>query len=184
MASIGRGRGVGRPAIRTVYPVRVPSPAMTDVPASQRSGRGNAGPRRSTGVVARVVTYGLVLGLALGAWAEVEHWPVTSFRLFSVVRTDRSFGLELVAVTPGGERERVAPTGSGRVVANLSHQLQELRGEPSAERRRRVLALLDLADMDPDRYVQVDLERVERRLDPGGGPSTEVRRTVVAEVDL
>lgn len=158
---------------------------MTASRSSPRSARGDiAGPRRSTSVVARLVTYGLVLGLVLGAWAEVERWPVTSFRLFSVVRTDRSFGLELVAVTATGERERVVPSGSGQVVANLSHQLQQLRGEPPADQRKRVLALLDLADMDPERYVEVGLERVERRLDPDGGPSTEIRRSVVAEVDL
>jgi hypothetical protein len=158
---------------------------MTDDPSSLRvSPAGDGGTSRSTGVVARLVTYGLVLGLVLGAWAEVEHWPVTSFRLFSVVRTDRSYGLELVAVTSGGDRERVAPKGSGQVVANLSHQLQQLRGEQPAQARKRVLALLDLADMDPDRYAAVNLERVERRLDPDGGPPSEVRRTVVAEVDL
>ncbi len=132
----------------------------------------------------RTVTYAVVAGLIFAAQAGIEQWPVTSFRLFSQVRTDRSFGLELVAVEPDGDRERVSLTGGSQVVANAGHQLQLLRSDPPGTQRTKVLTWLELVGMDPSEYEKVNLERVERRLDPDGGPAEEVRRTVVAEVDL
>jgi len=132
----------------------------------------------------RLVTYGLVLGLLVGAWTHTEHWPVTSFRLFSSVRTDRSFGLELVAVGPNGERERIpASAGEGATVGSI-HQLTDLRNAPPAVRRERVLSMMERAGLDVADYRVAQLERVERRLDPDGGPSTEVARTVVRTVEL
>lgn len=125
-----------------------------------------------------------MLGLALGAWTHVEHWPATSFRLFSSVRTDRSFGLELVAVDAEGRRERLSLRAGDRVIANATHQMVQLRSATPAVRRARVLAWMELSGLDAEEFRVVNLERVERRLDPDGGPSTEVRRTVVEEVVL
>lgn len=132
----------------------------------------------------RLVTYGLVVGLLVGAWTNAEVWPVTSFRLFSAVRTDRTYGLELVAVRPDGHRETVKLGDGGGSVANPSHQLTAIRDASPATRRSRVIAMIDLSGLEVSDYRVVRLERIERRLDPDGGPSTEVARTVVAEVDL
>ncbi|MEO6629671.1 MAG: hypothetical protein ABIP03_14020 [Aquihabitans sp.] len=133
--------------------------------------------------LARVVTYGMVALLAWAAVSSVEAWPITSYRLFSAVRTDRSVSLELVAVTMGGKRQ-VVSLGHGQLLATTRHQFMLLRQDPDAERQRKVRAWLRLADIDAATVEQVDLERVERRLDPHGGPATVVARTVVVETVL
>ena len=132
--------------------------------------------------IGRIISYGLVIGLVLVTVAGIERWPVTSFRLFSTVRTDRSFVLELVAIEPDGTRQRVPISRSTKGSAGTAHQLGELRAAPPAEQRAKVTAWMNAADMDLDRFELVALERVERRLDPDGGPPLEVRRAVVLEV--
>ena len=143
-------------------------------PATDSESHASPGGRRGRGALVRIVTYGTVAGLLLVAHLEVEPWPATSYRLFSQVRTDRAVGLELVAVHEDGTRER----------ASTSHQLPRLPAEPPEIRRRKVLAWLAIAEVDPSTVVAVQLERVERRFDPDGGPPTELRRTVVDEVFL
>ena len=133
--------------------------------------------------LARVVTYGMVGLLAWAALSTVEAWPVTSYRLFSAVRTDRSVTLELVAIATSGERQ-VVSLGRGQLLSTTRHQFMLLRREPDAERERKVRAWLELADIDASTVSRVDLERVERRLDPHGGPSKVVARTVVVETVL
>lgn len=132
----------------------------------------------------RIITYGLVIGLVVTTVAGIERWPVTSFRLFSTVRTDRSFVLELVATQPDGTRQKVPISASTKGSAGTAHQLAELRLAPSAEQRAKVTAWMNAADMDLDRFEVAVLERVERRLDPDGGPPLEIRRSVVLEVVL
>lgn len=153
-------------------------------PATDPGSPARPGARRGRGALVRIVTYGTVAGLLLVAHLEVEHWPATSYRLFSQVRTDRSVGLELVAVHEDGTRERVSLVGAGEVLTTTSHQFPRLSAEPPEVRRRKVLAWLAIAEVDPSTVVAVQLERVERRFDPDSGPSTELRRTVVDEVVL
>ena len=157
---------------------------MTVGPATDSESHASPGGRRGRGALVRIVTYGTVAGLLLVAHLEVEPWPATSYRLFSQVRTDRAVGLELVAVHEDGTRERASLAGAGEVLTTTSHQLPRLPAEPPEIRRRKVLAWLAIAEVDPSTVVAVQLERVERRFDPDGGPPTELRRTVVDEVFL
>lgn len=147
---------------------------IVDPPAPDRRAR-----RR-----ARAVTYGLVAGMFVAAQLHVEQWPVTSFQLFSHVRTDRTSGLELVAVDHDGGRRPIRLGAQAHRVGNPSHQLALLRDDPPEEQRATVVAWLALVHVDPRDVDRVLLERVERRLDADGGPAEELRRTVVAEIDL
>jgi len=140
--------------------------------------------RRSRATWGRLVTYGLVAGLLLVAQLETEWWPVTSFRLFSQVRTDRSTALQLVAVDAGGGRTPVQLDDVTHRVGNVVQQLELLREDPPEVQRAKATAWLELVDLDPATVERVDLERVLRRLDPDGGPAAEVGRTVVAEIPL
>src|SRR5690606_25578204 len=99
------------------------------------------------------------------------------YRLFSQVRTDRSVGLELVAVGSDGTREVVRVRGE--VAATTGHQFGRLRSMSRAEQQTKVRAWLDLAGVDATAVASVRLERVARRLDPDGGPATETDRTLV-----
>lgn len=130
----------------------------------------------------RLVTYGLVLVLAFGVVEQVEAWPVTSYRLFSQVRTGQSTTLELVAVDGDGKRSVVRIRGE--VAATTSHQYRRLRLLDLAEQREQVRAWLALADIDAGALAAVRLERVTRQLDPDGGPATESARRLVVEVPL
>lgn len=130
--------------------------------------------------LARIVTYGILAVLAFGVWNHTEAWPVTSYRLFSHVRTGTSSSLELVAVDLDGEARVVRPRGE--VGALTGHQYRDLVGLDVASQRTLVRAWLDLAEIDPSTVQVVRLEQVGRQLDPDGGPSTETRRTVLVEV--
>lgn len=131
---------------------------------------------------ARVVTYGLVLVLAFGVVQQVEAWPVTSYGLFSQVRTGQSAALELVAVAEDGRRTVVRPRGE--VAATTSHQYRELRRLTPADQETAVRAWLGAAGVDVEGLAVVRLERVTRRLDPDGGPATVLSRTLVVQVEL
>ncbi len=133
---------------------------------------------------ARLVTYGLVAGLFLATQFHVERWPVTAFQLFSQVRTDRAVSLELVAVDADGGRQVVRLGEQSHRVGNPGHQLALLREDPPDEQLATVHEWLALAGLDAETYSHVQLERVERRLDPDGGPAEELDRVVVAEVVL
>lgn len=130
---------------------------------------------------ARLVTYGLVILLATAVWQHTEAWPVTSYRLFSSVRTGTSSGLQLVAVSEDGTTQRVAPRGE--TVSTTAHRYGDLPGLAPEERRRLVRTWLLSADIDPETVRVVRLERVTRALDPDGGPAVETGRRIIIEVE-
>lgn len=130
----------------------------------------------------RLVTYGLVLVLAFGVVEQKEAWPVTSYRLFSQVRTGQSTMLELVAVDDDGERSVVRPRGE--VAATTRHQYRQLRLLDPAAQQVQVRAWLNAAGIDENEVATARLERVTRQLDPDGGPATETSRRLVVEVPL
>ena len=132
---------------------------------------------------ARLVTYPVIAVLAVAVLCTVEAWPVTSFRLFSQVRTDTSTGYELVAIDGGGQRSIVQSKISGPA-ATTAHQYLDLRSMAVPDQQARVRAWLHLAGIDPDEVDRVLLERVEQRRDPDGGPPHLIARTVVVEVPL
>lgn len=131
---------------------------------------------------ARLVTYGLVVVVAFGVVEEVEAWPVTSYRLFSQVRTGQTIMLELVAIGANDRRTVVRP--HGKVGAAIRHQYRELPALDLAARRNEVRGWLAAGGIDADGPTIVRLERVTRQLDLSGGPATELSRVVVVEVVL
>jgi hypothetical protein len=114
----------------------------------------------------------------------VEAWPITSFRLFSQVRTGETWSYQLVAIDREGRRIPVQLGDRGQVVSTTGHQLPELPRLSETERRRRVLAWLDLAGIEAATVERVELDRVHRRLDLHGGPAHELDRRTVVEVEL
>jgi hypothetical protein len=132
----------------------------------------------------RVVTYGVVAGLLVAAQLELEVWPVTSFRLFSQIRTDRSVGMQLVAVDADGARVPVPLDDVSDRVGNVVQQLELLRTDDPEVQRAKAIAWLQLVGIGPEGVERAELERVQRRLDPDGGPATVVGRTVVVVIPL
>jgi len=131
---------------------------------------------------ARVLTYGLVALLVFGVVNEVEAWPVTSYRLFSAVRTDRGLRTDLQLVARDGS---VRPLRlDGDTVSTTAHQYRTLPADAPAVQRRKALAWLDAAGVDPATVRAVRLVRVGLRLDPDGGAPTELWRHTLVEVEL
>jgi hypothetical protein len=129
---------------------------------------------------ARVVTYGLLLVLAFGVWNHVEAWPVTSYRLFSGLRTASASSWVLVAVESDGDLAPVRLRGD--TIATTAHQFGDLVDMDEDARRERVGEWLELAGMDPGTVEVVRLDRVTLRLDPDGGPPVETGRRTVVEI--
>ncbi len=115
--------------------------------------------------VARVVTWGAVGVILLGAAVEIEAWPVTSFRLFSTVRTADGATTSLVVIAPDGTQTPV-PIPEHQVLATTSHQLVELRDQSPRQQRAEAVAWLELAGLDPQDFVAVAVDRSAWTMDP------------------
>ncbi len=135
-------------------------------------------------VRARTVTYGFVAVLLGATLLHVEAWPVTSFRLFSGVRTGEVLALEAVAVDADGDDHRILLGSSSRQVGNPAHQLRQTWHGPPEERRERMVAWLRAAGRDPADFVRIRIDEVRWRLDSDGVRDEELRRTTVVEVEL
>ncbi|QAY69728.1 hypothetical protein [Xylanimonas protaetiae] len=122
---------------------------------------------------ARQVTYGMVAVLAVTAVAHLELWPLTSFRLFSGLRTGTGATYELIAVATDGTRT-VVPTNH-QLVAKLP------QAAPDAVAAQ-VGAWLDDAGLAADALDVVVLERSTWELDPETLTTHETDRDVVLEV--
>jgi hypothetical protein len=133
--------------------------------------------------VARWVTWGTLAVILVGAAAEQEIWPITSFRLFSVVRTADGVSTSLVAVRADGTRVPV-PLPSQEVLATTSHQLARLADATGTEQRAKIEAWLGLAGMDPDDYTTVAVHRTPWTMDPVTRERVTGEDRVVAEVTL
>ena len=133
--------------------------------------------------MARAVVYGFLGALLLVALTGSEAWPLSSFRLFSDIRTEESTGWRLVAVTPAGVERPVDVRGDAdsRRASRELHRLDDL---PPANQRRRVITWLDLAHVDPRRYKSVRLYRVSIRATPDHRSTEEVGRLLEVDVPL
>lgn len=133
---------------------------------------------------ARWVT-GVAVAVLLGvAAAEVELWPLTSYRLFSGVRTESRSSLELVAVGPDGSRTPVPLDEHDQVLGTTSHQFRHLRDLPPAQRRAMAGAWLQLAGIDVADVARVEVERVRRTMDARTLEARVTDRRPVLEVVL
>lgn len=131
---------------------------------------------------ARLVTYGTVAVLLCTALVQAELWPLTAYRLFSVVRTGTTSYSELVAVAPDGARTPVRLDPDNPVLRTTAHQYSDLPGARPQRQVAMVRAWLVAADLDPAEVATVTLERGTRVMDPETGTWREVSRDVAVEV--
>jgi hypothetical protein len=100
--------------------------------------------------MARLFGPGLVAVLLLVGVAEAEPWPLSSMRLFSQVRTDRSSGFEVFV---DGEQLHLAELGRG--FRGAHHLLPRFDDMTDAERDDVCRAWADAAG-HPGAEVRVD----------------------------
>lgn len=146
-------------------------PEPTTAPAAVA---GDVAPRR-----ARLVTYGLVGLLVFSVVAQVEWWPLSSFRLFSAARTATATSWQVALVDEAGAEHVVA---FGRLPRGYrgSHQLApELRTLPVSDRDAVCRAWADAA---ADRLGvvagEVRVYRVTGRVPTGHGAVPAPTRTL------
>ncbi len=144
--------------------------------------------RREPGGVlrARVLTYATVALLLVVAVGNVERWPLTSYRLFSKVRTGVEVSYVLAAEEADGDRHPIRLRPAAR---SVPHQLPSLARLDPAQQRAKVAALLELAEPDPTGFdprqaAYIVVQRITRQLDIRGGPSSELTRRDLVKVPL
>jgi hypothetical protein len=134
--------------------------------------------------VARRVTYSVLAVLVLAAITQVEIWPVTAYRLFSVVRTGTQTTLELVATDDAGVDHHVRVDTSNPVLVTTGRQYAALADRPEATQRQMVTAWLEASGVDPATIDHVRLVRATREMDPDTYRWHETGTELVVEVDL
>jgi hypothetical protein len=128
--------------------------------------------------LARRVTVGTVAVLLLVPITTVEAWPLTSFRLFSTLRTGTTVGLALVAIAPDGTSTPVR-LPRDQVLSTTSHQYADLEDESPQTQRAKVRAWLVAAGLDPADVAAVELVRTTRHADAAGVPQVTGSTIVV-----
>jgi hypothetical protein len=101
-------------------------------------------------VIARLLGPGLVAATLVVGVVEAEPWPLSSMRLFSQVRTDRSSGFEVFV---DGERLHLADLG--RAFRGAHHLLPRFDDMTQAERDD-VCAAWATAAGQPGATVRID----------------------------
>jgi hypothetical protein len=134
--------------------------------------------------VGRVVTWSLLAVVAVAAVTGLELWPLTSFRLFSEVRTADQSRLELVAEHLDGTEEPLLVTQTNPVLVTTDRQYPDLPRQPEQVQREKVLAWLSVSGVDPATVGSVRLDRVARAYDEATRTWVDVGRTTVVDVDL
>ena len=133
--------------------------------------------------VARWVTCGTLVVILLGAAAEAEIWPITSFKLFSSVRTAGGVTSSLIAVD-ANNAEVPVPIPTPEILATTSYQLERLAAEPESVQRDMARAWLELAGMDPDDYTTVALHRTAWTMDAATRERVTSADKILVEVTL
>ena len=128
--------------------------------------------------LARRVTVGTIVALLLVALSGLEAWPLTSFRLFSTVRTGTTTSYQLVAVAPDGTPTPVRLPGN-QVLSTTGHQYPDLPHESAQTQRAKVRAWLDAAGIDASDVAAVELVRTTKKPDAAGVPQVTDRTVVV-----
>lgn len=133
-----------------------------------------------TAVRGRFVTYGLIVLLIVGVATETEAWPITSWRLFSGLRTDLRISTTFTIVGRDGTEFPLRLPGDA--MAATRHQFSTLARQDPAGQRAKVRAWLEAADVELDRVDHIRLERRRLRLDPDGAAPIELGRTTILEI--
>lgn len=131
-----------------------------------------------------MVTVAIIVTIIVTVFGGFEAWPLTSFRLFSGVRTGHSSSLSLVAITADGRSTPINADSHHIFVKRAGHLYHLIPARPPAEQRAMVDAWLDAAGMSPADYATVELRRTSEELDPAGGPPRAKKVRTVATVDL
>lgn len=121
---------------------------------------------------------------AIAALDTVEAWPVTSFRLFSHVRTDTSVSTTLVAIDATGDAHMVRADSAHGFVTRTASQYSRLRTVAPDRARAMVDAWLESAGMDPADYVAVELRRKQVRLHADRAAPTVIDERTTWRLDL
>lgn len=131
----------------------------------------------------RVLTTMMVLLLG-SAVSGLELWPLSSYRLFSVVRSDSHAARVLVAVHGDGSRTPVHFGADNPVVATTAHLLDDVRHQSPQRQRRMAEAWLAVSDANLEDVVGLRVEIVRRVQDPDNLLWTEESRSIEADVTL
>ena len=152
------------------------------VDATDPSARAERAARRR----ARAVTYLALLVIAGVALTGHEAWPLSSFSLFSHVRSGRSVTMQLVAVDRTGREVPVHLRHAGQAARGASHLMPHLRLRPPAERSAEVCAWLRAAGIDPRTLRAARIYRVTRELRTDGrlGPVIARHETLSIPLDV
>ena len=134
--------------------------------------------------VGRAVTWSFLAVLTIAAVGGLELWPLTSFRLFSEVRTADQTRLELVAEHLDGTEEQLLVSATNPVLVTTDRQFPDLPREPEEVQREMVLAWLDVSGVDPATVGSVRLDRIARQYDVDTHTWADVGRTTLVDVDL
>lgn len=164
----------------SLAPARPQAPQATDAHAEGSHRAGTRLQQRR----ARAVTYGAVALLLAVAALELEAWPLTSYRLFSSVRTGEGTSSALVAVGHDGTRTPVVMPPGKAVLVTTAHLHDELVRARPERQRQMVTSWLEIAGIDPAGVASVRLEHVRWRMDRESLERTELERTLAAEVAL
>ncbi len=120
----------------------------------------------------RVFVYGFLGVFLVTGLAGIEAWPLTGWKLFSQVRTDRQVGWEAVTVDGGGRERPVPFSDLPRGYRGGPHLFSAYRRFSGARVEQACQALMDAArkraPTDP-KSLRVYLRVRRLRLGPGSG---------------
>jgi len=133
----------------------------------------------------RIVTYGALLAVALVAFTGQEAWPLSSFSLFSEIRTGQSISWELVSVDGAG-REHPVPLGRDLEVSRgATHLMPGFHARSRREQQARAEAWLRGSGVALSTVRAVRIYRVVHQVSTDGrAPGRVVLENLSAAVAL
>ncbi len=141
-------------------------------------------PARRVRLLAYGVTCGILLVFTVAVVTDGEAWPITSFRLFSHVRTDTTASTTLVAVDDDGGEHPVRADADHVFVKRTTVRYATLRSVAPGRARVMVEAWLVSAGLDPADFESVELHRRTSRLHADGSPPEVLDEHTTWRLDL
>lgn len=143
-----------------------------------------SGPERAATVRGRVVTY-LALLVVMGvALTGQEAWPLSSFALFSRVRTGESVSVQVVALRRDGREELVDLGRRHSATRGATHLIPHLRAKPRAVQVAEVSSWMQEAGIDPSDVVAARIYRTVREVSRDGTPGKVLRRRMTLQIPI
>lgn len=119
---------------------------------------GSAGASLVRTLARRLCVYGIVAALAVTALAQIEPWPLSSFRLFSLTRSGEEIRWELIRVDDGAETA-LDLASLGRGYRESAHYLPALAIGGVAARSAACSAWMSASHADEIRVYRSVYER-------------------------